>query len=193
MKTAPVGGRTVATHNPVLLRMLGGDGMKTGFTCSAGYNIVASATRDGHKLVAIVLGEQTPAKREARTKALLEQGFRTLEPSPEATPVLLDTLPVEAFDTEQVRAMNLTKRFKDCLAPEPELDADGNPVCQPAKGQRPVKPGAAVKPNKADKAKPVVCTPAVIARIKPHTRRSMKIIAKRLPGKAAGPSRGQDG
>ena len=182
-KAAPAGGRTVATHNPMLLRMLGGDGMKTGFTCSAGYNIVASATRDGHRLVAIVLGEPTSAKREIRTKALLEQGFRTLEPSPESAPLLLDTLPIEAFDAEQVRARNLTKRFKDCLPPEPELDADGNPVCQPVKGRRPAKSGTATRTGKSDPARPVVCAPAVVAKTKLQTR-PVKIMAKQVPAKS---------
>ena len=193
-KTAPVGSRTVATHNPVVLRVLGGDGMKTGFTCSAGYNIVASATRDGHRLVAIVLGEPTSAKREARTKALLEQGFRTLDPAPESVPVVLDTLPFEAFDAEQVRALNLAKRFKDCQPREPELDADGKPVCQPAKGQRPGKPGTAANGNTRDKSKAVVCAPAVVAKVKPQPRRAAKVVAKREPAKAAGGKpRRQDG
>ncbi len=68
----------IATHNPVLVTFDGGDGFKTGFTCSAGYNIVASASRDGHRLIAIVLGEDKPAKRAAKTNALLEHGFKWL-------------------------------------------------------------------------------------------------------------------
>ncbi len=189
LKMAPVGGRTVSTHNPVLLRLPGGDGMKTGFTCSAGYNIIASATRDGHRLVAVVLGEQTSAKREARTNALLESGFRTLEPSPESTPQLLDTLPVEAFDAEQIRALNLTKRFKDCLPPPPELDADGNPVCQQVRVPRSAKARVAAQRSKS-KAAP--CTPPAMAKIapknapkqaakiKPATKQTAKLVARRV-------------
>src|SRR5262245_53489229 len=41
MTMAAVGKQMIATHNSILLRVDGGDGMKTGFTCSAGYNIVA--------------------------------------------------------------------------------------------------------------------------------------------------------
>ena len=183
MKLAPVGGRTVATHNPVVLRLLGGDGMKTGFTCSAGYNIVASATRDGHRLVAVVLGEPTSAKRELRTNMLLETGFRTLEPSPETTPLLLDTLPVEAFDAEQVRALNLAKRFKDCLPPPPELDADGNPVCQQVRAPGSAKSRMAAKGNKP---KTVPCKPPAVAKTKPMTKHSAKIVARRV--RTTGPS-----
>ena len=54
----------------------GADGMKTGFICDSGYNVVASATREGHKLVAVVLGARTDPLRDARATDLLDQGFR---------------------------------------------------------------------------------------------------------------------
>ena len=44
------------THNSLLVSFPGADGMKTGFICEFGFNVVASATRDGRKLVAVVLG-----------------------------------------------------------------------------------------------------------------------------------------
>lgn len=193
MKTAPVAGRTVATHNPVLLHLPGGDGMKTGFTCSAGYNIVASATRDGHRLVAVVLGAQTSAKRAARATTLLENGFRTLGPSPASTPeatpaptpVLLDALPVESFDADAVRALNLTKRYKDCLPPPPELDADGNPVCQQVRLSKTAKARLAAK---GSKTKPAPCTPPAVAKIKPPTKQIAKVVAKRVRTKSTSSS-----
>src|SRR5262249_29874342 len=113
--TAQVGKRTISTHNNVLISVEGGDGMKTGFTCSAGYNIVGSATRRGRRLVAIVLGEATPAMRRARIAALLEHGFRVLDWKDIFTTPTIDLVPVEAYDREQVRAANLDKRLKDCL------------------------------------------------------------------------------
>jgi D-alanyl-D-alanine carboxypeptidase len=51
--------------------------MKTGFICDSGFNMVASATRDGHKLIAVVLGEATGGERAARAANLLEHGFQT--------------------------------------------------------------------------------------------------------------------
>jgi D-alanyl-D-alanine carboxypeptidase len=50
--------------------------MKTGFICESGFNVVASATRDGRKLVAVVLGEPSVASRNDRATDLLEKGFR---------------------------------------------------------------------------------------------------------------------
>ena len=58
-----VGKQIMRTHNGLLVSFPGADGMKTGFICDSGYNVVASATRDGRRLVAVVLGEQSRATR----------------------------------------------------------------------------------------------------------------------------------
>ena len=49
-------GRTMSNHNHLLGRMPGVDGFKTGFTNAAGYNLAASAVRNGHRLIAVVHG-----------------------------------------------------------------------------------------------------------------------------------------
>jgi len=71
-----VGKQIMRTHNGLLLSLPGADGMKTGFICNSGFNVVASATRDGRKLVAVVLGEQSLATRRVRATDLLENGFK---------------------------------------------------------------------------------------------------------------------
>jgi D-alanyl-D-alanine carboxypeptidase len=49
--------------------------MKTGFTCAAGFNLVASATHGGRRLIVVVLGSPTPRERTAKAIALFERGF----------------------------------------------------------------------------------------------------------------------
>ena len=71
-----VGDHIIRTHNGMLVSFPGADGMKTGFICNSGFNIVASATRDGRKLVAVVLGEQSLASRRDRATDLLDNGFQ---------------------------------------------------------------------------------------------------------------------
>jgi D-alanyl-D-alanine carboxypeptidase len=66
-----------ATHNGLLGRYPGADGMKTGFTCPAGFNVVASATHGNQHLIAVVLGAPTAAARTAKAAALLDRGFQT--------------------------------------------------------------------------------------------------------------------
>jgi D-alanyl-D-alanine carboxypeptidase len=89
-----LGKRHLHTHNGLLTNYAGADGMKTGFICDSGFNVVASATRDGHKLIAVVLGEPTGSERTVRAANLLEHGFNTWawkQLFPSAT---LDTMPI---------------------------------------------------------------------------------------------------
>jgi D-alanyl-D-alanine carboxypeptidase len=72
-----MGKRRMRSHNPLLRIYDGGDGIKTGFICDSGFNMVASATRDGRRLAAVVLGEVTGRERTARAANLLEHGFQT--------------------------------------------------------------------------------------------------------------------
>ncbi len=75
MTEVKIGNRIVATHNGLLKSYEGADGMKTGFVCAAGYNVVASATRNGRQLVAVVLGESSSGARTLRAAGLFEHGF----------------------------------------------------------------------------------------------------------------------
>jgi D-alanyl-D-alanine carboxypeptidase len=71
-----VGKQVMRTHNGMLVSYPGADGMKTGFICDSGFNIVVSATREGRKLVAVVLGEPSVATRRERAVDLLDNGFK---------------------------------------------------------------------------------------------------------------------
>ncbi len=118
---AQVASREIHTHNYLLEHFEGADGMKTGFTCGAGYNIVASATRNGRKLVAVVLGERSKGDRSTRTMKLLEAGFaaapgqaieRVTDPEPRDEQNLLQALtfvPAEDF--------SLKKSINNCFPP----------------------------------------------------------------------------
>ena len=71
-----VGKKVLRTHNGLLVNYPGADGMKTGFICNSGFNVVASATREGRKLVAVILGEPSVASRRERAVDLLDNGFK---------------------------------------------------------------------------------------------------------------------
>ena len=57
------GRRIVRNYNPLLGRYPGADGMKTGFICASGFNLVATATRNNKHLIAVVLGAPSGAAR----------------------------------------------------------------------------------------------------------------------------------
>jgi D-alanyl-D-alanine carboxypeptidase len=69
------GRRIVRNYNPLLGRYQGADGMKTGFICSSGFNLVATATRNDKQLIAVVLGAPTSAARAQKAAEILESGF----------------------------------------------------------------------------------------------------------------------
>jgi D-alanyl-D-alanine carboxypeptidase len=70
-----LGDQIIPTHNGLIGRYPGADGMKTGFTCAAGFNVVASATHGGRRLIVVVLGSPTPRERTAKAITLFEHGF----------------------------------------------------------------------------------------------------------------------
>jgi len=65
--------------NSLLGRYEGVDGLKTGFVCASGYNIVATARRGDTRLIAVVLGSRNPRVRERETAKLLDKGFRIVQ------------------------------------------------------------------------------------------------------------------
>jgi D-alanyl-D-alanine carboxypeptidase len=75
-----LGGRVHPTHNGLLGRYPGADGMKTGFTCPAGFNLVASATHGGQRLIAVVLGAPSAGARTAKAASILDRAFQTASP-----------------------------------------------------------------------------------------------------------------
>lgn len=68
-------GREYRNTNGLLRGGAGYDGMKTGFTNASGYNLAASAVRDGRRLITIVLGGRSTASRNAHVAALMDTGF----------------------------------------------------------------------------------------------------------------------
>src|ERR1017187_7449504 len=71
------GNRVLHNYNSLIDRYPGADGMKTGFICASGYNVVASATRNGRRVMAIVLGAYSGAVRAQKAAQLLERGFNS--------------------------------------------------------------------------------------------------------------------
>ncbi|ACL61506.1 D-alanyl-D-alanine carboxypeptidase family protein [Methylobacterium nodulans] len=69
-------GRAVMpNHNGLLGRYAGVDGMKTGFICAGGFNVVASATRNGRRIITVVMGQPTARERDLKAADLFDYGF----------------------------------------------------------------------------------------------------------------------
>ncbi|MBY6263022.1 D-alanyl-D-alanine carboxypeptidase [Azospirillum sp. 412522] len=96
------GGRTLPNHNRLMSRYEGMDGIKTGYTVASGFNLAASAVRDGRRLVGVVLGGKSAVSRDDKMAALLDQAFGRPSRGRDDAPVVasLDTTRSDAVDGE---------------------------------------------------------------------------------------------
>jgi D-alanyl-D-alanine carboxypeptidase len=69
------GRRVMRNTNGLIGRYPDADGMKTGFICASGFNVVATATRNGRKLIVVVFGSTSGAVRSEKAAQLFEKGF----------------------------------------------------------------------------------------------------------------------
>jgi len=67
-------------RDPLLGQYPGADGVKTGHTKESGYGMVASAVRDGRRLIAVLNGMKSKRERAAETRKILDWGFRQFRP-----------------------------------------------------------------------------------------------------------------
>jgi len=75
MDTVRNGTFGLSNTNKLVRFYQGATGLKTGFTSGAGYCLSATAQRDGMELIAVVMGADTSAGRNAACKQLLDYGF----------------------------------------------------------------------------------------------------------------------
>ncbi len=68
-------GRVHNNHNHMLRNFEGADGIKTGFIRASGFNLVASAQRDGRRLIGVIFGGDSPRRRDDQMARMLERGF----------------------------------------------------------------------------------------------------------------------
>jgi D-alanyl-D-alanine carboxypeptidase len=168
-----IGKHHVASHNLLLKTFEGADGLKTGFICDSGFNVVASATRDGRRLMAVILGETTAGERNLRAASLLEHGFQQYGWKQLFNPKTIDNMAVAA-DAKPVAKMGETVHSWECGARKrivrarqvrarvaaAKAAADGKPAVQaPAAAAAAAKKTPAAAGTAAAPAKPAAQAP----------------------------------
>lgn len=81
-ETLTFNGITQNNHDPILGRLQGADGIKTGFTNQAGYGFLGSAERDGRRLVMVIAGADRGSDRARAARALMDWGFSAFASRP---------------------------------------------------------------------------------------------------------------
>ena len=78
LKKFTYNGKTIYTHNNILKTFAGADGMKTGFTNAAGYNIITSAQRDGKRVIAVTMAHNSAKERDRHVARMMDKGLKRL-------------------------------------------------------------------------------------------------------------------
>ena len=140
MDTIRGGSFGLSNTNKLIRFYQGATGLKTGFTSSAGYCLSATAQRDGMELIAVVMGADSSAQRNAACKQLLDYGFANFarfDPTldqPAQVPVLLGAAPAVEAVLSQTGGLLVDKGQRISITPQIELlDQIEAPVSQ---GQR---------------------------------------------------------
>jgi D-alanyl-D-alanine carboxypeptidase len=156
------GRRVTQNFNKLIGRYPGADGFKTGFICASGYNLVASATRNGKRLIAVVLGASSGQARAVKAVQMLERGFSNdtltwLRPS---LGTVDNLVPIDASPPDLRDEMCSGKRHK------PASDEDDTTVSNGASGSSPAlaffatgSQGPALKPSELLAAAPAASEP----------------------------------
>ena len=105
-------GKTHNNHNRLLRYYEGTDGIKTGYIRASGFNLVASAVRNGRRVIAVVFGGKTPRSRDRHIARLMDTAFAQMgsigvakipaPPAPKPVQVVADlaTAPTDAAAPE---------------------------------------------------------------------------------------------
>lgn len=148
-----IGEEVIRNHNHLIDHFPGADGMKTGFICSAGFNVVASASRGDRRLVAVVLGARSARQRAEIAAELFTRGFENAGGGALfgrfTVPETLDRMsrgPEAGQPVRDVKQDICGPKRKD--APDPELFAE------PTRTGPRDDPGAVIRPD-AQAAAPV--------------------------------------
>ena len=75
-------GTTYVTHDNLIGRYDGADGIKTGYTGASGFNLVSSVVRDNVHVIGIVMGGRTARRRDAEMMRLLDIAFAQIDQNP---------------------------------------------------------------------------------------------------------------
>jgi D-alanyl-D-alanine carboxypeptidase len=158
------GGRSYEGHNNLMKFFDGADGMKTGYTRMSGFNLASSATRQGTRLISVVMGGRSARDRDIQTAELLESEFTRLglgRPAPvimAMSPLVLDDEEAAAEAAESAAAFRPDAASQVVMAP-PAPPQSGSP---PTNGTAPVMASIPSSPREigqGDTAEQVRSTP----------------------------------
>jgi D-alanyl-D-alanine carboxypeptidase len=166
------GGATIMNHNHLLGRVEGMDGIKTGYTRASGFNLLTSVKRDGHYIVAVVLGGASAPSRDRIMADLIEDQIEngaTVRTAAAISETAAGSAVAEAAKLPQPSADRPFGSLRQDAEAKPEQNA-GQKLALPA---APPKPAPAVDPIQVASINPEVAfekpRPAFVSGGKPFS------------------------
>jgi D-alanyl-D-alanine carboxypeptidase len=181
-------GETIGTHNHLMARMQGMDGIKTGYTNASGFNLLSSVQRGGRHVVAVVMGGKSAASRDNVMAGLLESHFEEAQAGPETH--VAEGSPVEE-PAETPRRAALEPPPIERAAPEPVARPAHLPMAQVADGDDDAAENASDGDEPALPPRPVPRGPSLIApemAVPVPERAPERLRLARAPGDRARPA-----
>lgn len=116
IKTWTYNGKTYTNGNRLLGTYPGCDGMKTGYTNKSRYSLVATAKRDNHHLIAVVLGAESKDVRANVATQMLNRGFEAVGTDAPTTTVQTYTAPAQSYSAPVAQNNSGAQTFKAAYA-----------------------------------------------------------------------------
>lgn len=125
--------RYARNHNGLLGQVEGMDGIKTGYTRMSGFNLTSSVERNGHRIIAVVMGGESASARDAQMAHLIEGAFeeiakRTGQPLNSATFV---SMPVNRVTLDFSRSADAEEGSAESAAPAGSVTLQTAPADRP--------------------------------------------------------------
>ena len=150
-------GQVIANHNHLMSRVEGMDGIKTGYTNASGFNLLSNVRRDGHHIVAVVMGGHSAASRDHIMEGLIAENLEAAAPTRTAG-VIEDRSAVEpAADTVEVADASHDREEPHDSSPSliaPTMAVPPPPPVRPAPAAKARPAFVAGAPREPDSANP---------------------------------------
>lgn len=183
------GGLTTWNRNPLLGQYPGADGLKTGWIRASGYNMIFTASKEGRRLLAVIMGAPDVYARGVEACRLLDAGFLVCENRAVSVTAALDGLPVEG------RRIDVRKTARDAgllrpqrayaRAPRPSPDREVSLLGKYAQSRHATKARAAYGKKPQGRLTPVKATAGRIAGGKATAAKKGAVDARQARRKAA--------
>jgi D-alanyl-D-alanine carboxypeptidase len=126
MPAIQLGNRVIKTYNKLIDRYPGAEGMKTGFICASGFNLVGVAHRGNKRVLAVVLGTSSGRERTEAAALLMEKGFQQSWSIFGSVSPTVDSLKNEGGTPTDMRAQVCGPKRKTVASEDDDGDASPN-------------------------------------------------------------------